>query len=61
MSRDGGAALPRGATGLSAVCDCGISRSYSLTTFGAVILLGKIVSFQIISVYFSKTSIKDYF
>ena len=24
-------ALPRGATGLSAVCDCGISRSYSLT------------------------------
>ena len=26
-------ALPRGATGLSAVCDCGISRSYSLTIF----------------------------
>ena len=24
-------ALPRGATGLSAVCDCGISRSYLLT------------------------------
>ena len=22
--------LPRGATGLSAVCDCGISRSYSM-------------------------------
>ena len=34
MSRDGLAALPRGATGLSAVCDCGISRSYSLTNFG---------------------------
>ena len=27
-------ALPRGAMGLSAVCDCGISRSYSLTIFG---------------------------
>ena len=27
------AALPRGATGLSAVCDCGISWSYSLTIF----------------------------
>ena len=26
-------ALPRGAMGLSAVCDCGISRSYSLTIF----------------------------
>ena len=24
-------ALPRGVMGLSAVCDCGISRSYSLT------------------------------
>ena len=34
VSRDGGAALPRGATGLSAVCDCGISWSYSLTIFG---------------------------
>ena len=33
MSRDGWAALPRGATGLSAVCDCGISWSYSLTIF----------------------------
>ena len=26
-------ALPRGAMGLSAVCDCGISRSYSRTIF----------------------------
>ena len=26
-------ALPRGAMGLSAVCDCGISWSYSLTFF----------------------------
>ena len=25
VSRDGRAALPRGATGLSGVCDCGIS------------------------------------
>ena len=31
MSRDGWAALPRGATGMSAVCDCGISWSYLLT------------------------------
>ena len=35
MSRDGWATLPCGATGLSAVCDCGISRSYSLTIFKA--------------------------
>ena len=28
---DGWAALPNGATGLSAVCDCGISWSYSFT------------------------------
>ena len=27
------AALPRGATGLSAVCNCGISWSYSLTIY----------------------------
>ena len=33
MSRDGRAALFRGAMGLSAVCDCGISSSYSLTIF----------------------------
>ena len=33
MSRDGWVALPRGAMGLSAVCDCGISWSYSLTFF----------------------------
>ena len=36
MSRDGWAALPRGATGLSAVCDCGISWSYSLTIFSQI-------------------------
>ena len=35
MSRDGLVALPRGATGLSAVCDCGISLSYSITFFSA--------------------------
>ena len=35
MSRDGLVALPRGAMGLSAVCDCGISISYSLTFFKA--------------------------
>ena len=33
MSRDCCVALPRGAMGLSAVCDCGISLSYSLTIF----------------------------
>ena len=33
MSRDVLAALPRGATGLSVVCDCHISGSYSLTIF----------------------------
>ena len=33
MSRDGWVALPHGAMGLSAVCDCGISRSYPLTIF----------------------------
>ena len=33
MSRDGWATLPCGAMGLSAVCDCGIFWSYSLTTF----------------------------
>ena len=33
MSRDGCVTLPRGAMGLSAVCDYGISRSYSLTIF----------------------------
>ena len=33
MSHDGLAALPRSAMGLSAVSDCDISRSYSLTTF----------------------------
>ena len=31
MSRDGFVALPCGAIGLSAVCNCGITRSYSLT------------------------------
>ena len=34
MSRDGWVALPRDAMGLSAVCVCGISWSYSLTIFG---------------------------
>ena len=31
VSHDCCVALPRGAMGLSAVCDCGISWSYSLT------------------------------
>ena len=33
MSRDYCVAFPRGAMGLSAVCDCSISWSYSLTIF----------------------------
>ena len=33
MSRDCYVALPHDAMGLSAVCDCGISLSYSLTIF----------------------------
>ena len=33
VSRDCCVALSDDATGLSAVCDCGISRSYSLTIF----------------------------
>ena len=33
MSCDCCEALPRGSTGLSAVCDCGIALSYSLTIF----------------------------
>ena len=35
MSRDGCVALPRGDMGSSAVCDCGISRSYSLSIFAS--------------------------
>ena len=33
MSHDGCVALPRGVMCLSAVCDCGISWSFSLTIF----------------------------
>ena len=33
MFRDGCVALPRGAMGVSAVCDCGISWSYSRAFF----------------------------
>ena len=40
VSRDGWAALPRGATGLSAVCECGISWSYSLTIFKSLLRQG---------------------
>ena len=36
MSRDCCVALPRVAMGLSAICDCGISWSYSLTIFDRV-------------------------
>ena len=34
MSHDGRAALSCGAVGLSVVCNCSISLSYSLTIFG---------------------------
>ena len=33
VTEEGWVALPRGAMGLSVVCDCGISCSYSLTIF----------------------------
>ena len=35
-------ALPRGAMGMSAVCNCGISRSYSLTILKGDIDVSKI-------------------
>ena len=40
-SRECCVALPHDATGLSAVCDCGISYSYSLSFFkqGGIVLL----------------------
>ena len=38
MSRDDCVALPRGAMGVTVVCECGISWSYSLTIFLAVAL-----------------------
>ena len=47
MSRDGWVALPRGAMGLSAVCDCGISWSYSLTIFTANVYLCRLLPFHI--------------
>ena len=43
MSRDCCAALPRGTIGLSAVCDCGISLSYSLTIFIVVNVLTNMI------------------
>ena len=39
MSHDGCLALPHGTMGLSAVCYCGISWSYSLTIFHALFLI----------------------
>ena len=39
-------ALPRGALGLSAVCDCGISLSYSLTIFEKVQRTAEILSYD---------------
>ena len=38
MPRDCCVALPRGAMGLSAVCDCGISYSYSLAISNSSLL-----------------------
>ena len=40
MSHDCCVALPRGAMGLSAVCDCDISLSYSLTFFNCYYRVG---------------------
>ena len=44
MSRDCCVALPRGAMGLSAVFDCGISGSYSLTIFNSFWLIAIVCS-----------------
>ena len=50
VSSDCFVALPRGAMGLSAVCDFGISLSYSLTSFGnahsVVVLLLSLTSYS---------------
>ena len=40
VSRDCRVALPHDATGLSAVCDCVISSSYSLTIFAKKMTVG---------------------
>ena len=42
-------ALPRGAMGLSAICDCSISWSYSLTIFAQTTVVLLIVSNQLTS------------
>ena len=44
MSHDGRVALPRGAMGLSAVCDSGISWSYPLTIFDCSVDLMKMIT-----------------
>ena len=51
MSLDCCVALPHNARGLAAVCDCGISGSYSLTIFGVVsninLLFGFFINFYV--------------
>ena len=43
VSRDGCVTLPKDVTGLSAVCDCGISWLYSLTLF-LILKLSRVVT-----------------
>ena len=49
MTCDDCVALPRVAIGLSAVCDCGISRSYSLTIINVIANLFIMGSYLIIN------------
>ena len=56
MSRDCCVALPRGATGLSAVCDCGISWPYLLTIF----IWDNQNGFQDSKMFISHSSVKIY-
>ena len=60
MSRDCCVALPSGAMGLSAVCDCRISWSYSLTI---LVETGSEMSFSnvnILETYFLKVSLNTF-
>ena len=56
MSRNCCVALPHGALGLSAVCDCGISCSYSLTIFGGQRNRGKRFTFLVNCTLMGQTS-----
>ena len=52
VSRDFGVALPHGAMGLFAFCDCGISWSYSLTNFPTYLSVLEIIPSFTLTYYF---------